>query len=77
MRVFVLGGYAAVRAGLAALVREQPGWQVIGEATPETVPPTAPAGASDPETVSVADVLLESSKSAASYAAIALSRSRY
>ena len=58
MRVFVLGGYAAVRAGLAALVREQPGWQVIGEATPETVPPTAPAGASDPETVSVADVLL-------------------
>lgn len=58
MRVFVLGGYAAMRAGLAALVREQPGWQVTGEAAPETPPPQLPAGASDLESTTVSDVAL-------------------
>lgn len=34
MRVFVISAYPAVRAGLAALVRDQPGWLVAGESDP-------------------------------------------
>jgi DNA-binding NarL/FixJ family response regulator len=37
MRVFVLAGYPTVRAGLAALVREQPGWEVAGQAAPSSL----------------------------------------
>ncbi len=49
MRVFVISAYPAVRAGLAALVRGQPGWSVLGEATPEaaremSMTPAASAG---------------------------------
>lgn len=34
MRVYVVAAYPTVRAGLAALVREQAGWSVVGEGTP-------------------------------------------
>jgi DNA-binding NarL/FixJ family response regulator len=37
MRVFVLSAYPTVRAGLAAVVREQPGWLVVGEAAPGAI----------------------------------------
>src|SRR5579863_969526 len=37
MRVFVISTYPAVRAGLAALVRGQPGWSVVGEAAPDAL----------------------------------------
>lgn len=36
MRVYVIAAYPAVRAGLAALVRQQSGWRVVGEASPQT-----------------------------------------
>src|SRR5262245_15753322 len=31
MRVYVVSSYPAVRAGLAAVIRQQTGWQVVGE----------------------------------------------
>lgn len=31
MRVYVVSSYPAVRAGLAAVIRQQDGWQVVGE----------------------------------------------
>ncbi len=31
MRVYVVSSYPAVRAGLAAVIRQQAGWQVVGE----------------------------------------------
>ncbi|MBF6590869.1 MAG: response regulator transcription factor [Ktedonobacterales bacterium] len=35
MRVYIISAYPAVRAGLAALVRAQPGWDVAAAAAPE------------------------------------------
>lgn len=35
MRVYLISAYPAVRAGLAALVRGQPRWSVVGEAAPD------------------------------------------
>lgn len=58
MRVYVLGGYATMRAGLAALVREQAGWQVAGEASLEATPPRTPGESGDPEPSSACDVAL-------------------
>ena len=58
MRVYVLGGYATMRAGLAALVREQPGWQVAGEASPEAPPPARPTPGDDLEAGPACDVAL-------------------
>src|SRR5690348_16793830 len=37
MRVYILSPYPAVRAGLAALLREQPGWAVVGSAAPQAI----------------------------------------
>ncbi len=37
MRVFLISAYPTVRTGLAAVVREQPGWLVVGEAAPGAV----------------------------------------
>jgi DNA-binding CsgD family transcriptional regulator len=37
MRVYVVAAYPTVRAGLAALVREQAGWSVVGEGSPTTL----------------------------------------
>lgn len=34
MRVYIVAAYPTVRAGLAALVREQADWSVVGEGTP-------------------------------------------
>ena len=34
MRVYVVAAYPTVRAGLAALVREQADWSIVGEGTP-------------------------------------------
>lgn len=41
MRVQVISAYPAIRSGLAALLRAQPGWEVAGEAAPETLAPDA------------------------------------
>jgi DNA-binding NarL/FixJ family response regulator len=49
MRVYILSTYPAVRAGLAALLREQQGWSVVGSAAPDVVarsPATSAAEAS-------------------------------
>lgn len=45
MRVYVIAAYPAVRAGLAALVRQQPGWRVVGEAAPLTAAASRRPGA--------------------------------
>lgn len=37
MRVYVVATYPTVRAGLAALVREQAGWEVVGQAAPDAL----------------------------------------
>ncbi|MGZ3601233.1 MAG: response regulator transcription factor [Ktedonobacterales bacterium] len=37
MRVYVVAAYPTVRAGLAALVREQAGWSLVGEGSPATL----------------------------------------
>lgn len=37
MRVYVVAAYPTVRAGLAALVREQANWTVVGEGAPEAL----------------------------------------
>jgi DNA-binding CsgD family transcriptional regulator len=37
MRVYVVAAYPTVRAGLAALVREQASWSVVGEGSPTTL----------------------------------------
>jgi DNA-binding CsgD family transcriptional regulator len=34
MRIYILSPYPTVRAGLAALAREQPGWEVVGQGAP-------------------------------------------
>lgn len=41
MRVQVISAYPAVRSGLAALLRAQAGWTVVGEAAPDTLVPPA------------------------------------
>ena len=38
MRIYILAPYPTVRAGLAALAREQPGWMVVGQSA-TTAPP--------------------------------------
>lgn len=47
MRIYIISAYPAVRAGLAALMREQHGWQVMGEATPEAAAHAAVSPPSD------------------------------
>jgi NarL family two-component system response regulator YdfI len=61
MRVYVLSAYPALRAGLAALVREQPGWLVTGEGAPDTIAPVdtledVDIGADTPPDVVLADL---------------------
>lgn len=58
MRVYVLGAYATMRAGLAALVREQPGWQVVGESSPEAAPPPRAEAGDDLQAPSDCDIAL-------------------
>lgn len=41
MRVQIISAYPAIRSGLAALLRAQPGWEVVGEAAPEMLAPSA------------------------------------
>lgn len=57
MRVYILAAYPAVRAGLAALLREQPDWRVVGQAAPDAPPSTALA-ALPPEDAAGLDVML-------------------
>ena len=54
MRVYVVSTYPTVRAGLSAIVREQPDWSVAGADAPETIirsassrTPTTPDNAPD------------------------------
>jgi DNA-binding CsgD family transcriptional regulator len=42
MRIYILAPYPTVRAGLAALAREQPGWTVVGQSA-TTAPPAVEA----------------------------------
>jgi DNA-binding NarL/FixJ family response regulator len=41
MRVQVISAYPAIRSGLAALLRAQPGWTVAGEAAPDALASSA------------------------------------
>jgi DNA-binding NarL/FixJ family response regulator len=60
MRVYVVSSYPAVRAGLAALIRQQEGWQLVGEGPVRgaTVPglPRPPADASQAPDVVLVDL---------------------
>ena len=49
MRVYILSTYPTVRAGLAAVVREQPGWRVIGETAPGDLAGALGSQAGQPE----------------------------
>lgn len=42
MRVQVISAYPAIRSGLAALLRAQPGWTVVGETAPDALAPASP-----------------------------------
>lgn len=54
MRVYVIAAYPTVRAGLAALVREQPGWIVAGQGAPGALAPGTTGG--EPPDVALADL---------------------
>ncbi|MGH2515375.1 MAG: LuxR C-terminal-related transcriptional regulator [Ktedonobacterales bacterium] len=58
MRVYILAAYPAVRAGLAALLHEQPDWRVIGQAAPDAIPATAIAALPPEDSAAGPDVLL-------------------
>lgn len=62
MRVYIVAAYPTVRAGLAALVREQPEWSIVGEGTPDAplrpTTPTARADALPRASETTADVVL-------------------
>ncbi len=48
MRVYVVSSYPAVRAGLAAVIRQQAGWQVVGEGVVRgIVAPNSPRSPAD------------------------------
>lgn len=54
MRIFVISAYPTVRAGLRALVQDQPGWSVVGEASPTALTSGATSGgATTPDQVDV------------------------
>jgi len=57
MRVFVLAAYPTIRAGLTALIREQAGWDVVGQAAPAELAEYAMRAAASPGPASP-DVLL-------------------
>ena len=54
MRIYIISPYPTVRAGLTALAREQPGWDVVGASAPAALSVSAdqPAGASAESTES-------------------------
>jgi DNA-binding NarL/FixJ family response regulator len=56
MRVYILSPYPAVRAGLAALLRDQPGWSVAGVASSQALAPAAMTDDTAPSDVVLADV---------------------
>jgi DNA-binding NarL/FixJ family response regulator len=58
MRVYIVSRYPAVRAGLAALLREQPGWTVVGSAAPEALGRAPVGDAPLSDAVNAPDVLL-------------------
>ncbi|HLJ82114.1 MAG TPA: response regulator transcription factor [Ktedonobacterales bacterium] len=58
MRVYILAAYPAVRAGLAALLREQADWRVIGQAAPDAEPSAASAALAPEDSAAGPDVLL-------------------
>jgi len=43
MRVYIVSTYPTVRAGLSAIVREQPGWLITGASAPEAIARLAPS----------------------------------
>jgi DNA-binding NarL/FixJ family response regulator len=55
VRVYIVAAYPTIRAGLAALVREQPEWSLAGQGAPETAlsagPTLAAAGEGPPDIV--------------------------
>jgi len=56
MRVYILSAYPAVRAGLAALLREQQGWSIAGAAAPQGIAGASGVGELAPPDVLLADV---------------------
>jgi two-component system nitrate/nitrite response regulator NarL len=50
MRIYVIAAYPAVRAGLAAVARQQTEWRVVGESSPASLAarPAVPASGSAP-----------------------------
>jgi DNA-binding NarL/FixJ family response regulator len=56
MRVSILSAYPAVRAGLAALLREQPGWTIVGSAAPQALGRGQGTAEQAPADVLLADV---------------------
>lgn len=54
MRVYVIAAYPTVRTGLAALVREQPGWIVSGQSALDSIAPAAMGD--EPPDVALADL---------------------
>lgn len=44
MRVYVVSAYPTVRAGLSAIVQEQPDWNVVGAGAPESITHAAAQG---------------------------------
>lgn len=56
MRIYVIAAYPAVRAGLAALVREQREWRVVGQSAGSGVFPAAPSQPQDTPDVVLADL---------------------
>lgn len=56
MRIHVIAAYPAVRAGLAALVGEQPDWRVVGQSAGNMAPTAAPVQPPDAPDVVLADL---------------------
>jgi DNA-binding NarL/FixJ family response regulator len=58
MHIYIVSAYPAVRAGLAALMREQPGWLVVGESTPDALARSADQESPDIDVNRTVDILL-------------------
>lgn len=58
MRIAILSPYPTVRAGLAALAREQPGWTVVGHSASATALASDLSGVTQEEAEEPVDVLL-------------------
>ncbi len=58
MQVYVVSAYPTVRAGLSAIVREQPGWLIAGASAPEALTRLAPSQGSAALLSETPDIIL-------------------